>query len=217
MAPVMLLPENEEWLHALFVIEDPLLVALAEASNRAAAGDEDAPRLPEGLDGEAVYAAWGRIVRALPEPLWKKDVSLGGHQLFAPDGRWEHTPLYAVEIDPADVEQLASLFDHLRTAAHRAGEDLFVLLEEAAEERAEPGRRPVVQQVVADVARAVSALQLDATDDDTRTLLQALAAAAPGERIVLTEAQEEAYRRLADRFTLAIADPGDQALTRFTF
>ncbi|WP_329021106.1 hypothetical protein [Streptomyces sp. NBC_01601] len=227
-----LLPDDEDWLGLLMGMEEPLLLQLSLNTRDARAGDEEVWEVPEDLDGIAAHDAWGRIFQALPEPLREgarntgRYVSsearpAGQYTLYAPDGRYEHTPLYPVDIDQNDVATLAALLAHLRRALEGGGgTQLGEFLDALAGDWAEPGRDPDAKRLVGDFARALAVLRLE-PQPDTELLLNALAAAGPDERatapIVLSPSQEDAYQRYMTRVSSAVAggDRHEYALHRF--
>ncbi|MFH9871597.1 hypothetical protein ACH4NT_36670 [Streptomyces lydicus] len=209
-----LLPADENFLGDLFSLEEPLLMWLEQTTLDSRAGDQDAWHLPAGLDGEKARAAWGHIFTALPEGLrneWHAmrtgEEPKGAVHVYGPDG-YEHTPLYAVSVDQADLDVLAALLDDCRRAVAREEGylDLCNLLTDAGEEygSASYGRQPETAQQVTDrLARTLAVLQLE-RDGDVEQLLQVVAAAgAPGGRIDLTAAQADAAERFTDRVITA--------------
>ena len=211
-APRFLLPADEGFLGDLFSLDEPLLMWLADATQGAVDGDEDAWRLPAGLDGTAVYDAFIRLVTALPEGLreWWTALSRGGSEdgigntVLGVDG-YEYTPVYAADLDPADVAALVGLLGHCRRALAREDgyTDLHSLLDDAAEWSANEGDHGprTATQVVDRLARVVAVLEL--RDDDTDVLLSAVAA---GGRVRLTGPQEEAMRRYSANLVVAVTE-----------
>ncbi|MEV7602960.1 hypothetical protein AB0O91_36900 [Kitasatospora sp. NPDC089797] len=217
----LLLPQIDSWLDPFAALEEPLLLHLRPLPD---ADPDEQWQLPQGLDGEAVYEAWSRIVDALPatlrERVWAKtyDPLPDELTLLAPDGRYEHAPLYAATVAQADVDRLAELLGHLRRAAYGAGDtgDLDQILQLTASYRSEHQRQVGVEDVVQSVAAAIAVLQQQ-PDADTELLLAVVEPAEPGTRIVLTDQQEAAYQRVIDRFTAATATSRlDAELNRFT-
>ncbi|GHH54520.1 hypothetical protein [Streptomyces candidus] len=228
----LLLPDDEDWLGLLMGMEEPLLLQLSLNTRDARAGDEDVWEVPADLDTVAAHDAWGRIIQALPEPLREgarnsgryvpaETRPAGQYTLYAPDGRYEHTPLYPVNIDQNDVAALVALLGHLRRALEgKGGSQLGEFLESLAGDWAEPGREPDAKRLVGDFARALAVLQLE-RQPDVELLLNALAAVGPDERatdpIVLSPPQEDAYQRYMTRVSSAVAggDRHEYALHRF--
>jgi hypothetical protein len=222
-----LLPADESFLSDFFDLEEPLLMWLAQATRDTRAGADDAYELPADLDGEAAHTAWGHIFEVLPEGLRDERHALragreakGGNKVFGPDG-YEYTPLYAAPVDQADVDVLAALLGDFRKAlAYEKGyADLHSLLDDAGEWYGnEHGdrEREGPEQVVNRLARAVAVLQLH--NDDTQTLLQAVTAAGPDRRIVLTDAQVKAAVRYLGQIITVVTEgkpPIERALARF--
>ncbi|QIP74654.1 hypothetical protein [Streptomyces sp. VN1] len=123
--PRVLLPDDEDWLSLFMGMEEPLLMQLALNARAVQEGDEEVWDLPPGLDGVGAHEAWGRLFQALPEPLRHTGRNIGRSEpdrnrpagcytLYAPDGRWEHTPLYPADVDPRDVATVAAVLDHSR-------------------------------------------------------------------------------------------------------
>ncbi|WP_105974679.1 hypothetical protein [Streptomyces geranii] len=175
----------------------------------------------------AAHAAWTGISKALPEDLRAErhpadngEEATTGNQVFGADG-YEYTPLYAVPVDPADVEVLVELLAHFRKALAREKgyTDLHSLLDQAGEWFSDEGRDRVPEQaegVVNRLARSVAVLQLQ--DDDAQALLTAVTGARPNRRIVLTAEQERAAERYFNRVITAVTEgkpPVERALARF--
>lgn len=208
-----LLPADENFLGDLFSLGEPLLLWLDQTTRDARAGDEDVWQLPTGLDGQKAHSAWGNILAALPDGLRNEAHALrtgreaeDGNRVYGPDG-YEHTPLYAVRLDQADVEVLAALLDHFRKAVARQEGylDLCNLLTDVGEEYGSDShnRLPETAQQVTDrLSRTLAVLQLE-RDTDIEMLLQAVTAAGPDGRIDLTAAQEGAAERVTDRVITA--------------
>lgn len=209
----LLLAADENFLSDLLSLEDPLLQWLSQTSRDARAGDEDVWQLPAGLDGEKALAAWAHIFDALPKGLRDElralrtgEETAGGNRVYGPDG-YEHTPLYAVRLDQADIAVLAALLDDCRKAVARQEgyTDLCNLLTDAGEEygRESYDRLPETAQQVTDrLARTLAVLQLE-RDTEIEMLLQAVTAAGPDGRIDLTAAQESAAASFMDRVITA--------------
>jgi len=135
-------------------------------------------------------------------------------QPLAPDGRFELIPLRFVRLDPADLATVAGALAELGRATLPAGDELVaeVLSSRAAGGR-HPGDRPrPVAELVAGFARAHGLLDL-APDVDTELLAGRLEGRQG--RVVLSESEHEAYRRLTER-TLAMFHTGDP-LARFLY
>lgn len=228
----VLLPDDEDWLSLLMGMEEPLLMQLALNTRAAQAGDEEVWEMPQGLDGAAAHEAYGRLYQALPEPLRHtarniarsepdRDRPAGRYTLYAPDGRWEHTPLYPADVDPRDIATVAAVLAHFRTAIE--GKDCTQLgdfLQQMADDWADPGREGNARQMVDDFDRGLSVLQLP-HEADADVLLEAVTVAGPDgeapERIVLGPPQEDAYQTFMRRVSAAVTgnSPHDYALHRF--
>ncbi|MFE2529463.1 hypothetical protein ACFXEL_35150 [Streptomyces sp. NPDC059382] len=230
----VLLPDDEDWLSLFMGMEEPLLIQLDLNARAAQQGGEDVWELPPGLDAIGAREAWDRLFQALPEPLRHTGANIGrsepsrerpaGQQyaLYAPDGRWEHTPLYPADVDPRDVATVAAVLAHLHTAIDGTGHaQLGDFLQLIADEWADPGREGSGRQMVEDFVRGLSVWQLP-HQPDTDVLLEAVAAAGPDgetpERIVLTPQQEDAYQTFMRRVSAAVtgSSPHDYALHRYT-
>ncbi|MGA5643268.1 hypothetical protein ACPCTN_31580 [Streptomyces cinereoruber] len=227
-----LLPDDEDWLSLFMGMEEPLLMQLALNARAVQEGDEDVWDLPSDLDGVGAHEAWGRLFQALPEPLRHTGTNIGRsapdrnrpagcYTLYAPDGRWEHTPLYPADVDPADVATVAAVLDHFRTALDGTDHtQLADFLQQMADDWADPGREGNDRQMVEDFTRGLSVWQLP-HQPDVDVLLEAVAAAGPSdqapERIVLTPPQEDAYQTFMRRVSAAVAgnSPHDYALHQF--
>lgn len=222
-----LLPADEHFLDDFLSLDEPLLIWLDETTRDNRAGADDAYRLPAGLDGEAARAAWERVFTALPKALvdeWhalRSDEEVqNGNKVTGPDG-YEHTPLYAAPVDPADIEELEALLGHFRKALTRETgyADLHQLLDDAGEWYGNESRDrtpETTEQVVNRLARALAVFQLQ--DDDAQVLLTAVTAAGQDRRIVLTADQERAAARYFDRIIIAVTEGKgsvERALARF--
>lgn len=228
----VLLPDDEDWLALFMNMEEPLLQQLALNTRAVRAGEEDVWQLPADLDGTAAHDAWGRLFQALPAPLRHTATNTGRYvpsaarppgqyTLYAPDGRWEHTPLYPADVDPRDVATVAAVLDHFRKALDGTDHtQLGDFLQQMADDWADPGREGNDRQMVQDFTRGLSVWHLP-HQPDVDVLLEAVAAADRGdqapERIVLTSPQEDAYQSFMRRVSAAVAgnSPHDYALHQF--
>ncbi|MFJ8388653.1 hypothetical protein ACIQ9Q_29830 [Streptomyces sp. NPDC094438] len=226
----VLLPDDEDWLSLFMGMEEPLLMQLALNARAAQQGDEEVWELPPDLDGVGAHEAWGRLFQALPEPLRhtgtnigrsepNRDRPAGCYALYAPDGRWEHTPLYPADVDPRDIATVAAVLAHFRTALDGTDHtQLGDFLQQMADDWADPGREGNDRQMVEDFLRGLSVWQLP-HQPDVDVLLEAVAG--PGgetpERIVLTPPQEDAYQTFMRRVSAAVTgnSPHDYALHRY--
>ncbi|WBP92208.1 hypothetical protein [Kitasatospora cathayae] len=217
----ILLPQIDSWLDPFAALEEPLLLQLRPLPD---VDPDEQWQLPATLYGDAVYEAWSRIVDAIPAALreraWAKtyDPLPGELTLLAPDGRYEHAPLYAATVAKTDIDRLAGLLDHLRRAAKGDSDtgDLDEILRLTASHRSEHQQQVSVEDVVQSVAAVLAVLQ-QRPDADTELLLAVVEPAEPGARITLTDEQEAAYQRVIDRFIAATATSRhDAETTRFT-
>ncbi|GAB2717268.1 hypothetical protein [Kitasatospora kifunensis] len=246
---VLLLPASEDVLGPLLRLEEPLLWWL-----RPDGDPDDFWELPEGLDGEAVYQAYNRVLDALPGEVIRL-VNTGLYELplavqpIAPDGRWEHAPLYVVEVASADVTVLARLGAELRRAlsSEPGTAGLREFLDQVAEWRSseDPSGGPVTTAtVVREALQGVAVLlqeqglpeeldgQIAAADPGRRAVLERdrqaradtvlltdlVRAHGPGERVVLSPAEDAAYRRITNRLIRSTSVSAHAAAeTRFTF
>lgn len=228
----VLLPDDEDWLALFIGMEEPLLMPLALNARAIQAGDEEVWELPPDLNGIGAHQAWGRLYGALPEPLRHTGTNIGRsvpnrerpagcYALYAPDGRWEHTPLYPADVDPHDIAPVAAVLTHFRTALDGTDRtQLGDFLQQMADDWADPGREGNDRQMVEDFTRGLSVWQLP-HQPDADVLLEAVAVAGPGdetpERIILTLPQEDAYQTFMRRVSAAVAgkSPHHYALHRF--
>ncbi len=148
-----------------------------------------------------------------------QNLPAGRYTLYAPDGRWEHTPLYPADIDPRDVAAVAAVLARFRTALDGTDHtQLADFLQQMADDWADPGREGNNRQMVEDFTRGLSLWQLP-RQPDTGVLLAAVAG--PGgetpEQVVLTPPQEDAYQTFMRRVSAAVAgaSPHDYALHHY--
>jgi hypothetical protein len=198
-------------------VEEPLLLGLAHAEENddECDGGPESYALPDPLAGRVALKAWYRVHDALrrPTPPW-------GYRLLAPDRHYEYLPLHVATIDLADLDVLDGALQALNRALLPSGElgregELAEVLAEVADAFSSGlgGRRLTAEGLVGDFGRVLGVLTLT-PDDDTRLLLDRLDRA-DADTIVLTPPEEAAYRRLAGRFTLLIADA--DPLARFGY
>lgn len=228
----VLLPDDEDWLSLFMGMEEPLLMQLALNTRATIMGRTDVWEMPADMDGIAAHDAWGRLFRAMPEPLRHTgtntgrsvpsgDRPAGQYTLHAPDGRWEHTPLYAADVDPRDIATVAAVLDHFRTALDGSDHtQLGDFLQQMADDWADPGREGNHRKMVEDFTRGLSVWQLP-HQPDVDVLLEVVNMTDVGdetpERIVLTLPQEDAYQSFMHRVSSAVAgsSPHDYALHRY--
>lgn len=216
-----LVPDTDE-LYLLWQQAEDVLMWLRNSEADADPGEERW-LLPEPIADGRADEALGRVLDDLREYL---DVvqypppenGTGRPRLLAPDGRYEHLPLRAVRLDPADLHLLAGAVAVINQALSPAADkqeadedqclvDLLELLScmepDSALWPAIP-RRLTPSELLRPLARLVAVLDL-APDRDTQMLTDALRAH-PEEDLVLTAAQESAYQRVAGRINLLLAD-----------
>ncbi|MFE5719623.1 hypothetical protein [Streptomyces erythrochromogenes] len=215
-----LLPAHPAFLNALHQLEEPLLSWLDGMTFHALFEPEDVWGLPPGLDGTACRKALLNIHQALPKPLRAYEYVVEDECEFAGaagdplGGDSGHIGLYGALVDQVDIDTLTGFHQHcLQALAHADGyEGLYTLLEEAGDwYGSEYGLRPETPAEVTDrVRRVLGVLNVD--DDDSRTLLRALAACPDPARLVLAPAEEEA----ATRFLLRIDGPATEGIPNAT-
>ncbi|MFI0453677.1 hypothetical protein [Actinomadura sp. 6N118] len=195
-ARTVLIPDlDEEITHALTALEEVLLTLDG--------AEADGMPVPGALAGGAALAAVRRLwsVLAPTQGDRARRAGLTG-RLLAPDGRHEHIPLRVVDVEAADVDQLAAaaraLGDpHADELVHDAVDEVGDAVFQPGDMRAGVGRRLVV-------AIAALAGVLDLADTPAAVMLRdRLAAAAhadgPAADVVLTEAEERAYGETVTR------------------
>jgi hypothetical protein len=109
--------------------------------------------------------------------------------MYAPGGRYEHIPLRLARVDQGDVDILVAAADRLNERTP----DWCV--RESLDEMA-CAYSTTAEGLAGKAARLADLLNMHALDRDCRALIWVLSSAGRSERIVLTEAEEQAYRRL---------------------
>jgi hypothetical protein len=150
-------------------------------------------RLPAPLADRVGLAAARRLLSALA-PTQSRGPGCG--QLLAPDGRYEHAPMTALALPAADIDLLAATAAVL--GAPRLDADIAELVDAHAAQLAGQYRRADRPELVSLLARLAGLLDLAPTDD-TRLLTARLRATPPGTDCVLSDAEEAAHARTADR------------------
>lgn len=154
-------------------------------------------RVPAPLADRAALAAVQRLLTALA-PTQSQESGCG--RLLAPDGRYEHAPMTALTLPTADIDLLAATAAALgHPLGHpRLDADIAELV--AAHAAQLPGgyRRADRTELVSLLRRLAGLLDLAATDD-TRLLTARLRVTPPGADCVLSDAEEAAHARTADR------------------
>src|SRR4051794_39578509 len=120
----------------------------------------------------------------------------GCGRLLAPDGRYEHAPLTMLTLPAADIDLLCATAAALGHPGLDA--DIAELVDAHAEQLGGGYRRPGRTDLVSLLARLAGLLDLAPTDD-TRFLTAQLRATPPGTECVLSDAEEAAHARTADR------------------
>lgn len=175
---------GDELLHALGQVEE-LLLTLAVWE------EEDNVGLPEPFAHRSALAALEAVDDAVRPTQSRDEQAPVPGRLLGPDGRYEHLPLRFVRI----------LAEHLGTLDHaaqvladpRAHDELSDALDQHAEANSV---RPA--ELAGWLSRAVSVLGLP-WDDDVRALWGAVVAHPSTADIVLSDAEEQAYGRVAGR------------------
>lgn len=197
---MVLVPDLDDEITAvLTAIEETLLQIRAYESECMGAGDD--LHLPRPLAREAALEAVRRLWEALAPSQGERARSAWLGKTYAPDGRYEHTPLRVLHVDQADVEILAAT----AKAFANPGDPYGVV----ADIVAGFGREQLHgEDLVMRTAQLAGVLDLE-HDDDSRALAKALTAAGPTADLVLTAELEEAYGRFVDRFNhmWTLADP----------
>ncbi|MET9343286.1 hypothetical protein [Nonomuraea sp. NPDC003804] len=179
------------------------------------AAEDGGAVLPSPLAHGAALAALRRLWRAVAPTQGRRAVRarLGG-RLYAPGGRIEHVPLRLVDIDPVDVATLSAAAAALGTCARgdRPGDGTPGHTSEPGSDTVrdvlDAARKELSGAELVVVAAGVSGL-LDLADTaESIVLRERLAAAGPGADVVLTPAQEAAYRATADRLDAMWPRPG---------
>lgn len=150
-------------------------------------------RVPAPLAGRVALAAVQRLLTALA-PTQSREPGFG--RLLAPDSRYEHAPMTALTLPAADIDLLAAT---AATLGHpRLDADIADLVSTFAAQLASCSRRTDRTELVSLLARLAGLLDLAPTDD-TRLLTARLRAIPPGADCVLSDAEEAAHARTADR------------------
>ncbi|SNS31122.1 hypothetical protein SAMN06893096_103164 [Geodermatophilus pulveris] len=150
-------------------------------------------RLPTPLADRVALAAAQRLLIAL-EPTQSQGPGCG--RLLAPDGRYEHAPMTVLTVGAADIDLLCATADALGHPGLDA--DIAELVDDHAEHFGGTYRRAGRTDLVSLLVRLAGLLDLAPTDD-TRLLTARLQATPPGTDCVLSDAEEAAHARTADR------------------
>ena len=149
--------------------------------------------LPAPLTGRVALAAVQRLLTALA-PTQSRGPGCG--RLLAPGGRYEHASMTALALPTVDIDLLAATAAAL--GRPRLNADIAELVTAHAEQLANGYRRTEPTELVALLARLAGLLDLVPTDD-TRLLTARLRATPPGTDCMLSDAEEAAHARTADR------------------
>jgi hypothetical protein len=145
--------------------------------------DTDPLRVPAPLADRVALAAVQQLFTALA-PTQSRGPERG--RLLAPDGRYEHAPLTALTLPAAALGHPG------------LDPDIGELVDAYADQLTGGYRRTDRTELVSLLARLAGLLDLSPTDD-TRLLTARLRATPPGTDCVLSDAEEAAHARTADR------------------
>ncbi|WP_089338254.1 LuxR family transcriptional regulator [Blastococcus mobilis] len=192
---VLVVDLDGEPLAPLRALEEILLcLGTWEDDDRQGPGTDTEPlRVSAPLAGRVALAAAQRLLTALA-PTQSRGPGCG--RLLAPDGRYEHAPLTALTLPAADINVLSATADAL--GHPRLNANIAELVDDHAEQLGGGYRRTDRTDLVSLLARLAGLLDL-APSDDTRLLTARLRATPPGTDCVLTDAEEAAHARTADR------------------
>ena len=192
---VLVVDLDGEPLAPLRALEEILLcLGTWEDDDRQDPGTDTEPLpVPAPLADRVALAAVQRLLAALaptqsPVP--------GRGRLLAPDGRYEHAPMTALTLPAADIDLLAATAAAIGHPGLDA--DITELVDAHAEQLAGGCRSGGRTELVSLLARLAGLLDLAPTDD-TRLLTARLRATPPGTDCVLSDAEEAAHARTADR------------------
>jgi hypothetical protein len=151
--------------------------------------DREPVALPAPLADGVALGAVQRLAGAL-----RRTQSIGAERgrLLGPDGSYEHARLTVLELSGEDVAILSA------TAAALGHPLLDPDVADVVQTYAETYRRVDRTELVSLVARLAGLLDLEATAD-SRLLVERLSANPPGLDLALTDEEELAYVRTADR------------------
>jgi hypothetical protein len=150
-------------------------------------------RLPAPLADRVALAAVQRLLIALAPTQSRRP---GHGRLLAPDGHYEHAPMTVLTLRTADIDLLSTTAAALRDPGLDA--DIADLVDAHAGQLASGYRRSDRTELVSLVVRLACLLDLAPTGD-TRLLTARLGATSPGTDCVLSDAEEAAHARTADR------------------
>jgi len=191
----VLLPDLDGELFAATEVLDEVLALFA-----AWAEDDPEIGLPVELDRRAADAVTDIRMTIARTP---------AVTVYGPDGDYEHEPLRLVDLPEMAVATFGAAVAALAVVVHGPGAGhLAELVGDIADERGSP---PAAMVELA--ARFHGMLDLDCTDD--QRLIAARIEPDAGDRVVLTDTEEAAYRRLRDRWVAMWHDY--DALARWTY
>jgi hypothetical protein len=159
--------------------------------------DAEPLRVPAPLAGRVALAAVQHLLRALA-PTQSRGPWRG--RLLAPDGRYEHAPMTVLTVGAADIDLLCATAAALGHPGLDA--DIVELVDDHAEQLGDGYRRTDRTELVSRLARLAGLLGLSPTDD-ARLLTARLRATPAGTDCVLSDAEEAAHARTADRMNHA--------------
>ncbi|MEV0149963.1 MULTISPECIES: hypothetical protein [unclassified Nonomuraea] len=186
----VLLPDlDDDHTHAMTQLEE-LLLGLPDED------DVEPGELPAPLADDTALEALRRLWDAIAPTQGQRAIAAGlTGRLVAADG-YEFVPLRLVDVDQDDVATLSAAARALG-APHPS---------DAVRDTLELGRADMpAGELIMRAARLAGLLDLDDTPD-TALLRERLAAAGPADDVVLTPAEEDAYRRTVDRLN-GMGDP----------
>ena len=196
---VLVVDLDGEPLAPLRALEEILLcLGMWEDDDRQGPSADTEPlRLPAPLADRVALAAVQRLLTALA-PTQSRAATQ--RRLLAPDGRYEHAPITVLSVPAADIELLAAI---AATLGHPGLDADITDLVAAHAEQLNPGYRRT--DPVSVLARLAGLLDLPPSDD-TRLLTARLRAIPLGTDCVLSDAEEAAHARTADRMNCLWAD-----------
>jgi hypothetical protein len=149
--------------------------------------------LPPPLVDRVALAAVQRLLSGLA-PSQSRGPGCG--RLLAPDARYEHAPMTALTLPAADIDLLAATAAALGHPA--LNPEIAELVDSHAGQLGSGYTRVDRTALVSLLARLAGLLDLAPTED-TRLLTARLRATPPGTDCVLSDAEEAAHARTADR------------------
>jgi hypothetical protein len=201
---ILVVDLDGELLVPLTVAEEILLALAQWEADDLLDPPERAPlRLPAPLANQEALAAVQRLYAAL-----KPTQSLGPEhgRLLSPDGSYEHAPMSVLVLPAADIVTLSATAQALgHPALDPDVADLVVDFTRSLAVDPYARERASRTEFVSRLARVAGLLDL-APGLDTQLLVARLAANPPGLDLALTDAEEAAYRRTADRMNMMWAD-----------